>query len=93
MVAGKAYTQEQRGEEEWVSCYDPLTGALLWSHRRKTRFFQWQAGEGPHATPTVDRGRVFAYGATGFLDCLDAETGQAIWSRSVLEENGLRNLE
>lgn len=93
VVSGRAYTQEQRGEEEWVSCYDVLTGRLIWSHARRARFAQWQAGEGPHATPTVDRGRVFAYGATGALDCLDALTGQPVWSRSVLEENKLENLE
>ena len=93
VVAGRAYTQEQRGEEEWVSCYEALTGRLLWSHRRPTRFFQWQAGEGPHSTPTVDRGLVFAYGATGVLDCLDALTGAPRWSQAVLAENGLENLE
>ncbi|MBI4624315.1 MAG: PQQ-like beta-propeller repeat protein [Verrucomicrobia bacterium] len=93
VVGDRAYTQEQRGEEEWVSCYDVLSGRLLWSHARRARFFQWQAGEGPHATPTVDRGRVFAYGATGILDCLDAATGAPVWSRAVLEENKLENLE
>jgi outer membrane protein assembly factor BamB len=93
VVAGRAYTQEHRGEEEWVSCYEVLTGRLLWAHKRTARFFQWQAGEGPHATPTVESGRVFAYGATGILDCLDAATGKLIWTRSVLEENKLANLE
>jgi len=93
VVAGRAYTQEQRGEEEWVSCYEVLTGRLIWAHRRPTRFTQWQAGEGPHSTPTIDRGRVFAYGATGVLDCLDAITGAKVWSRDVLGENQLKNLE
>ena len=37
-------------------------------------------------------GRVFAIGATGILDCLDATTGQKIWSRDVLGENKLENL-
>ena len=31
-------------------------------------------------------------GATGILDCLDAGTGQAVWSRNVLAENSLSNL-
>ena len=93
MVGGRAYTQEQRGQEEWVSCYEALTGRLLWAHRRPARFFQWQAGEGPHSTPTVDHGQVFAYGATGILDCLDAATGALVWSRAVLAENNLDNLE
>ena len=93
VVNGRAYTQEQRGENECVTCYDVLTGKLLWLHANPVRFSQWQAGEGPHATPTVDRGHVFAYGATGVLDCLDAATGQRVWSRQVLQEHQLANLE
>ena len=93
VVGRRAYTQEQRGEDECVTCYDVLSGRLLWTHATRTRFNQWQAGEGPHATPTVDQGRVFAYGATGQLVCLDASTGAKVWSRSVLEENRLENLE
>lgn len=93
VAAGRAYTLEQRGEEECVTCYDALSGKLLWSHARRARFQQWQAGEGPHSTPTVDRGRVYAYGATGILDCLDAATGAKVWSRDVLAEISHKNLQ
>lgn len=92
VVGGRAYTQEQRDEEEWVTCYALRTGAMLWAHTNRARFFQWQGGAGPRATPTVDRGRVYAIGGTGILDCLDAADGRRIWSRAVLEENGLPNL-
>lgn len=93
VVGGRAFTQEQRGEEELVTCYDLLTGQLLWVHRDTARFTQWQGGEGPRATPTVLEGRVFTYGATGILNCLDGATGQRVWSRSVLTENQLANTE
>jgi outer membrane protein assembly factor BamB len=93
VVKGRAYTQEQRGDDELVTCYDLFTGKLLWEHADKTCFNQWQSGTGPHATPTVDTGRVYTYGATGLLNCLDAATGQRIWQRSVLAENKLPNLE
>jgi outer membrane protein assembly factor BamB len=93
VVDGLAYTQEQRGAEELVSCYDLFSGELRWAHADPVRFSQWQSGDGPHATPTVVEGRVYAYGATGLLNCLDALTGAAIWQRSVLEEHQLGNLE
>lgn len=92
VVAGRAYTQEQRGEDEAISCYDVATGKLLWLHTDHAHFSQWQGGEGPRATPTVLDGRVYAMGATGLLNCLDAATGQGIWSRDVLKESGLENL-
>ena len=92
VVGGRAFTQEQRGEEELVTCYELLTGRLLWAHADHARFHEWQGGAGPRATPTVGGGRVFALGATGILNCLDAETGRREWSRDVLGENHLANL-
>jgi outer membrane protein assembly factor BamB len=65
---------------------------MLWAHTNRARFFQWQGGEGPRATPTVDGGRVYALGGTGILDCLEAATGRRVWSRDVLVENGIPNL-
>lgn len=93
VVSGRAFTQEQRGEEEIVTCYELLTGKLLWAHADKTKFSQWQGGEGPRATPTVINNCVYAYGATGLLNCLDAPTGKPLWQRSVLFENSLKNIE
>jgi len=92
VVGGRAITQEQRGEEEAVSCYDVRTGQLVWLHTDEAHFSQWQGGEGPRATPTVDRGRVFSYGATGILNCLDATNGRALWTRNILTEYQLENL-
>jgi outer membrane protein assembly factor BamB len=77
-VAGnRAITQEQRGTEECVTCYDIVTGKLLWSHADDTRFDEAMGGIGPRATPTVDvaNGTVFTLGALGLLNCLDLTTG------------------
>jgi outer membrane protein assembly factor BamB len=93
VVNGRTYTQEQRGEDELITCYDLLTGRLVWAHADKARFFQWQGGEGPRATPSVHQGRVYACGATGLLNCLDAATGKPVWQRAVLEDNKLQNIE
>lgn len=92
VVNGLAYTQEQRGENECVTCYSLSQGELIWVHSNPVHFFQWQGGDGPRATPTVSGGRVYAIGATGILDCLDAATGKLIWTRDVLVENKLPNL-
>ncbi|MGQ9589061.1 MAG: PQQ-binding-like beta-propeller repeat protein [Planctomycetota bacterium] len=87
-VSGRrAFTQEQRGEEEIVACYDLLTGALLWAHADRARFEKSFAGVGPRATPTVEGKDVYALGATGILNCLDRSSGARRWSRNVVEEN------
>ena len=83
-----AFTQEQRGAEEVVTCYALLTGELRWTHTDETRYETVIGGIGPRATPTVDGADVFAYGATGILNCIERNTGKSLWRRDTLKENG-----
>lgn len=83
VVDGFLVTQEQRGENEAVVCYEAETGKEVWAHQAGGRFSEGIAGPGPRATPTFRDGRIWAYGANGLLSCLDAATGRKIWSREA----------
>ena len=45
VVGNRAITLEQRDDEEWVVCYELLSGKVLWTHSDKARYFTMIAGE------------------------------------------------
>jgi outer membrane protein assembly factor BamB len=89
VAAQHAVTQEQRGENEAVVCYDLQSGAVLWLHTDAGQYKTAIAGEGPRATPTIHNGKVYTLGATGVLNCLELTTGKPVWQRHIAIDAGL----
>lgn len=93
IVGDFAVTQEQRAENELVTCYRVTTGEPVWTHSDKTRFdpadpIGGLGDVGPRATPTIVGKRIFTQGGTGIVNCLDARDGHAIWSHDTAAEFG-----
>ncbi len=77
------FTQELRGKREFVSSYELLTGKPVWRTKSPGLFKSNWTGDGPRATPTITQRRLYSVGGEGRLICLDAETGEMVWTRHV----------
>ena len=89
---GRAFTIEQRRNQEVVAAYDLQTGRELWTNAWEAFFQESMGGDGPRATPTLHEGRVYALGAAGELRVLDAATGALVWRRNILTDARANNL-
>ena len=88
-VAGELlFTQEQRGENECVTCYNARSGKEIWIHMEQTRLDDPLGGPGPRATPTLYQGRLYTLGSTGILLCLNPVNGEIIWKVDIPKEAG-----
>jgi outer membrane protein assembly factor BamB len=90
---GRAFTIEQRRENEVVAAYDLRTGRELWTHSYPAHFQESMGGDGPRATPVWHEGRVYSLGATGELRCLEATSGGVVWAKNILSDNNAENLQ
>lgn len=88
-VAGPfLFTQEQRGPNECVVCYEAESGKEVWLQKIEARFFDPLGGPGPRATPLIAKGKLFVQGAAGDLLCLEPRDGKTLWRRNIGEIAG-----
>ncbi|HXV78184.1 MAG TPA: PQQ-binding-like beta-propeller repeat protein [Candidatus Polarisedimenticolaceae bacterium] len=85
VAGGKVFTLGDVGEDQFLIAASDLDGSLLWKQRVGPAWSEAMFG-GSRSTPTVDGGRVYALGTDGDLLCADAETGEALWRRDLVEE-------
>ncbi len=81
--------QHRLGDEEVVTCMQADDATTIWEHRYPTTFeCDSHYTHGPYATPATDGEHVYTIGAQGQLFCLNAEQGDVVWQRNLVEEFG-----
>ncbi len=75
--------------KERTLCFNAADGKLLWTHAYDCPYrISYPAG--PRCTPTVDGERVYTVGAMGNLFCLEAATGNVVWSVDYKKDYGVK---
>ena len=82
---GKVITMHAQARE-YAICFDSENGQKLWQTAIGKRFESEQGGNGPRATPVIDKTLVFFTGAQGNITALDKNDGSLVWRKSLIED-------
>lgn len=87
---GRLYTMGQtaksgrdKNQQDIVYCLAAGTGRLIWKKSYPCELLDRSYDGGPHATPTVEGGRVYTCSKLAQVFCFDAATGSVIWSTDL----------
>jgi len=83
-------TTAKQNSAEFVTCLDANTGAKVWQKELATTPGGYNDGwgGGPRSTPTLDGERLYVVGSTGDLVCLNATSGELIWTKNFVKDFG-----
>lgn len=83
--SGRVFILARVNDDEICLGLDAATGKEIWRHAYPARFRMDSAalghGMGPKATMTIDDDRVYAFGISEALTCLDAASGKVLWEK------------
>jgi outer membrane protein assembly factor BamB len=82
---GRLFTLGARAGIEYVIALDRATGKKVWEYQNGRRF-QNDRGDGPRSTPTVDGDRLYVFGGSGDLTCLELATGKRVWTINLVDK-------
>jgi outer membrane protein assembly factor BamB len=84
IAGGKLFLLHRHGGDEVVECLDAATGKPAWKYGYACEYDDpFRKGNGPRATPVVAGDRVYTFGVTGVLTCLDRDKGTKVWQREL----------
>lgn len=91
VVGSTLYTHYREDDTEVILAAAVETGRTLWEYRYPAPILNGMMtgyGRGPHSTPLLIGGRLFAIGSTGRMHALLAVSGEVLWQVDLWGELG-----
>jgi outer membrane protein assembly factor BamB len=87
---GRLYTMYRQGGAERIAALDAATGKAIWEYGydESTQGLNLSEGAGPHSTPIILGGRVFAVSSRAKLFAIHKQTGKRAWAHDLVKEFG-----
>lgn len=87
VAGGQVLLFERVEDMEQLTCYELETARQLWKIGSRVEYDDmFGYNNGPRCSPIVDGDRVYLYGVSGRLSCVDLASGQLKWSRDLNQE-------
>ena len=81
---GRLFLFHRPDEMETLDCLEPETGKRIWTFSYPVEYTdRYGFSGGPRASPVIDSDRVYTFGVTAVMHCLDAATGKVLWRRDM----------
>lgn len=80
VVEGKLILFHRVAGRETLDCLEAETGKRIWSYSYPVEYEDdFGYGDGPRAGPVVSGGKIYTFGVTSWLKCVDLVTGKMVW--------------
>lgn len=90
VAGGRIFTAGNLNEKTMITALDG-EGKILW---QRDNGGAWTGDyPGARGTPTIDGDRLYHESPLGQVVCMEAATGQTLWSRNILKEFDAKNIE
>ena len=86
VVDGRFYTMFSDAEDEFVVSLDASNGEEIWRFRSDSTFYEYEGGNGPRETPTIDGEFLFTVSAQGKFYALNSVNGEKVWSYDLIKD-------
>lgn len=89
---GRVVVFHRQGSEEVLDCLELNTGKGLWRFAYEAPYRdRYGSGDGTKNNPVLAGGRVYALGVSGWMHCLDLESGKLLWKRNLRSDYAMRD--
>ncbi len=86
VARGRVYTMFSEEDGEFVICLDASNGKEIWRFRSDSTYYEYEGGNGPRATPTIDGELLFTVSAKGRFYALSSVSGKKVWSYDLIKD-------
>lgn len=83
------YTMGNHRGIDTIYCLDADTGSLLWKYSYRCELYSREHDGGPAGAPAICDDRVFALSREADLICLNADSGELVWSSDLSKVFGV----